>query len=121
MSSSHIPVYDICASLDTIGLAGFGHDFRVLADEDSSVFNALKDMELAKKSSTDFAMFILHMRFGSVNPILTDRQKCMRRFRNVCGTLAKSLLEKMRQDKNERSIIARLGGVSRSFLSAKTS
>jgi hypothetical protein len=97
-------------SLDTTGLASFGHDFRVLAGETPPVLGALKDMEVAKRRRIDLLLYMLQQTSSFFNIFVTERQASTNSFRTECEALALAVLDKIRRDeKDDHSIIARMG------------
>ncbi|KIL67056.1 hypothetical protein M378DRAFT_160034 [Amanita muscaria Koide BX008] len=99
---------DVQQWLDSIGIAGFGHDFRSLDGHESPVTETLD----ALLEDTSFRVLIL---LGSFLPQLLNlpfkHAKILRRMKNAFSDIAKILLEKSRQEtdaEKDKSILGLL-------------
>jgi cytochrome P450 len=98
--------------LDSIGLAGFSHDFQALANGRGEVVQAFESLAEDSVNIFDGLAILL----GSVFPFLTNlptpRHKAIARLNTACGVLAKDLLERSRQEiageKGDRSVMGLL-------------
>ncbi|OCB92139.1 cytochrome P450 [Sanghuangporus baumii] len=86
-----------CVSLDSIGIAGFGHDFGALQGKRSSVEEVLDSFGTAPPMS------MVVMLLGQVIPILqklpTTRGNLMRKLHDTMGGVSEQLLERSRKEK----------------------
>lgn len=105
-------------ALDSIGIAGFGHDFQYLSGVQSpivNIFNIISDAE-SNFLSTTFMMFGQNLPFLLKLP--TGNNKVMKSLKEEFSRIADVLLDKMRSEKQsaigketaeEKSIIGMLG------------
>jgi hypothetical protein len=104
-------------SLDTVGLAGFSHDFGALAGEVSPVWKAFDDMSNYKMGIGDAIVLILWPVTTFIRHLPTPRQKAINDLREACTVLAKALLDNTDvEEKHERSIMGLLGVLTSSLI-----
>jgi hypothetical protein len=95
--------------LDTIGIAGFSHDFGALSDHVSPVLKAFNDMHASEQSIGD-AFIMLFWTFFSRACLSTPRQRAMDALSNACSTLARELCDRVNADGPEEiSVLGLLG------------
>ena len=86
-----------CVSLDSIGIAGFGHDFGALHGKRSTVEEVFDSFGTAPPMS----MIILLL--GQVIPILqklpSTRVDMMKKLQDIMGEVSEQLLERSRKEK----------------------
>ncbi|TFY51287.1 hypothetical protein EVJ58_g10649 [Rhodofomes roseus] len=86
-------------SLDTIGIAGFSHDFGTLLGKPSAVANTFNDFANLKPSLLGGAMqFVVGMVFPWVTKLPTDFRKLIDRLNEGMGEIAEELLENSRKE-----------------------
>ena len=87
-----------CVSLDTIGIAGFGHDFGALRGEHGIVEEAFDSLNNAPPRGLSAVLAL----FGPLFPILlkvpTRRQVMLGRLNKAMGKIAEGLFEKTKKD-----------------------
>lgn len=88
-----------CVSLDSIGIAGFGHDFGALQGRHSTieeVFDAFGDNSLGRLMTTTILL-------GAVIPFLqkvpNPRTRLMKKLHNTMEEVSEQLLERSRREK----------------------
>jgi hypothetical protein len=102
----------LLSSLDSIGIAGFSHDFGALAGKRDDVIAAFEELSEGKFGILD----VIQVLFGSTIPavcyIPSDRQRTIARLNAACGVLARNLLSQTRTEtgteKGDRSIMGLL-------------
>jgi hypothetical protein len=95
--------------LDTIGIAGFSHDFGSLSEHVSPVLKAFNDMHASEQSIGD-AFILLFWTFFSRACLSTPRQRAMDALSNACSTLARELCDRVNADGPEEiSVLGLLG------------
>lgn len=101
MSSFHqrIPVHDAPLSLDTIGIAGFSHDFRTLAGHKSSVATAFDSFGSLKEYVFSRAVFILSIIIPVLSNIPTPRNKQFGLLSSTMHQISEELLARTRKEK----------------------
>jgi len=99
-------------SLDTIGIAGFSHDFRSLDGERSDVYTAFESFSIGKVSMFDIVTIMLVNFIPIIDQIPRARKKVRENLSNSLRDIAVKLLkdsEKIGDQKSEdRSIIGLL-------------
>ncbi|KAK7016328.1 cytochrome P450 [Favolaschia claudopus] len=90
-------------ALDSIGIAGFSHDFQFLDGKESSVANAFHALELSGSAFFDGCIFILALFFPLLFKIPTQRTLRFRELRRIMNEVAQRLLENTRRER-ERGI-----------------
>ena len=105
------------SSLDSIGIAGFSHDFKTLEGQESAIANMFDALGRHKPSFGD----IMHIILVAVFPILwripTKLTRLIGQFSSSVGEISKSLLTKTRTEKvgEDRSAMSLLSKFSNSF------
>ncbi|KAJ7913157.1 cytochrome P450 [Mycena leptocephala] len=102
--------------LDSIGIAGFSHDFRTLDGEYSAVAVAFDSLNFEGQGIVSNLVFLLGTQFPFLAHLPLDRNRIMGNFRRTMSGIADDLLEKTRREKKshisdetfERSIIGLL-------------
>jgi hypothetical protein len=100
-------------SLDTIGLAGFSHDFGALDEKTSAVGSAFTDLQEGAAGLGDAFVFILQLFFPRIASFPTPRQRAIKKLGVACEHLAEDIIAKAHaEEKGERSV---MGLMSRSL------
>jgi hypothetical protein len=102
--------------LDTIGLAGFSHDFESLKGKSPPVVAALDSFGSVKRSIPSILIILFARIFPPILRIPTERLRTMRRINASISNVAKGLIESAQGEKGadvsaDRSIIGTLGRV----------
>ncbi|KAJ7634696.1 cytochrome P450 [Roridomyces roridus] len=100
-------------SLDTIGLAGFSHDFETLSGKTSEVATAFDELGSTKPSSFQFAMFLLSLLFPILSKIPTGRRNSLARLGAAMRGMADKFINasgtaKEAEAANDKSVIGLL-------------
>ncbi|KAF8883120.1 cytochrome P450 [Infundibulicybe gibba] len=103
-------------SLDSVGIAGFGHDFGSLDGKRSSVADVFASFGTAKTSPFSHLVFLLSPVLPMLVKLPTSRNQILKRLRVTMGEIADELLERTRKEKEgqaagsaeEKSIIGLL-------------
>ena len=107
----HIPSLYSLPSLDSIGIAGFGHDFHSLDGHRSPVADVFDSFGTEDTSLFSHFVFLL----GPVLPmplnLPTERNKTMKRLNATMTDIADVLLEGMRKEREAEAGAAVGGGV----------
>lgn len=89
--------------LDSIGIAGFSHNFQTLEGKHSAIGEVFNAMGNAKPSPMHLAIFILSGVFPSFAKVLmsipTARQALVAKFSDVAEKISGELLERTRKEK----------------------
>jgi hypothetical protein len=98
-------------SLDSIGIAGFSHDFGTLMGEQCDVADMFNSLVNRKDHSGFTALLILAFLFPSVLKIRTKFTEWTEKLNDTMEVIASELLEKFdRNNKlDDRSVIGLLG------------
>jgi hypothetical protein len=92
--------------LDTIGLAGFSHDFGALDSKPSAVATAFADFAGAGMGLGDAFVFFAQFLFPEINSLPTPRQRAINNLHRASGELAKEITAKAeKEEKGERSVM----------------
>lgn len=86
----------ITFSLDTIGIAGFGHDFRALDGQNTPVIDVFDSFSSANTDVFSRVIFFLGPVFPTLQNLPTRGNRMLRRLRETMGKIADELLEKSR-------------------------
>ncbi|KAJ7464550.1 cytochrome P450 [Mycena latifolia] len=91
----------IVSSLDSIGIAGFSHDFRSLDGGHSAVAEAFDSLSFEGGSVLSNLAFVLLVgtQFSIFAKLPTDRNRMMGNLRRTISVIADGLLEKTRREK----------------------
>ena len=103
-----------CASLDSIGIAAFGHDFGALRGEHGTVEEAFDMFGSAPPRIIDVITILLGPTFPFLLNLPTQRRQVLRGLDKALQGVAESLLEGTRKEA-ELDVI---GGSSRSIIGA---
>jgi hypothetical protein len=85
--------------LDSIGIAGFSHDFRSLDGEYSAVAEAFDSMSFAGGSFLSNFVFIVGTQFPLLAHLPTKRNVLFGNLRKAMSVIADELLQKTRREK----------------------
>ncbi|KAJ7788000.1 cytochrome P450 [Mycena olivaceomarginata] len=88
-------------ALDSIGIAGFSHDFRTLDGEYSSVAAAFESLSFEGQSLLSILLFMLGTRIPLLVHLPVERNRIIAKLRREMGVIATSLLEKTRREKKK--------------------
>ncbi|KAJ6473158.1 cytochrome P450 [Mycena sanguinolenta] len=86
-------------ALDSIGIAGFSHDFRTLDGEYSAVAAAFDSFNFEEQSIISSLVFLLGTQFPFLAHLPTERNRIMGNLRRIMSGIADGLLEKTRREK----------------------
>jgi len=108
-----LPWYNFCVCrLDTIGIAGFSHDFRSLHGERSEVYTAFESFTNGQMSMFDIVTILLDNFIPMIDQLPRPRKKSRENLSNSLRDIAVKLLvdsEKIGDQKHEdKSIIGLL-------------
>ncbi|KAJ7916309.1 cytochrome P450 [Mycena leptocephala] len=92
-------VIEVQECLDSIGIAGFSHDFRCLDGEKSPVTAAFHAMEITEASLLTNLVFFLSVMFPVLLRLPTERIRLFRELRRSMNVIAERLLENTRREK----------------------
>jgi hypothetical protein len=92
-------LFGLVHSLDSIGIAGFSHDFRCLDGEKSPVTAAFHAMEITEASLLANLVFFLSVMFPVLLRLPTERIRLFRELRRSMNVIAERLLENTRREK----------------------
>jgi hypothetical protein len=91
-------------SLDSIGIAGFGHDFHALEGKESPVIEVFNSFGSGDTSLLSHFVFLM----GPVFPILqylpTKQNRMFKRLRLTMGEIADELLARNRKEKEGKAL-----------------
>ncbi|KAF7331057.1 Cytochrome P450 [Mycena venus] len=86
-------------ALDSVGIAGFSHDFRYLEGQQSPVTTAFEAMGNTKMSLLTRLVFLLSFTFPFVLSVPTERIRLFWELRRSLNVIARRLLANMRREK----------------------
>ncbi|KAJ7499846.1 cytochrome P450 [Mycena latifolia] len=86
-------------ALDSIGIAGFSHDFRSLDGEYSAVAEAFDSLSFEGTGVLSNLVFILGVQFPFLANLPTARNRIMKNLGRTMSDIADDLLEKTRREK----------------------
>ncbi|KAF7291763.1 hypothetical protein HMN09_01235900 [Mycena chlorophos] len=88
-------------ALDSIGIAGFGHDFHSLDGEPSAVADAFDSMAIngGRANTLNFLVFMLGTQIPLLAEAPTPRNVLFKKLRNILSGIADSLMEESRKEK----------------------
>ncbi|KAJ7688249.1 cytochrome P450 [Mycena rosella] len=87
-------------ALDSIGIAGFSHDFHYLDGQNSAVTAAFKALQIAETSFLSKLMFILSLTFPFLMNIPTPRMRLFWELRRSLNVIAERLYANTRSEKD---------------------
>jgi len=109
--------------LDSVGIAGFGHDFHALDGEDSAVVEIFESFGSGDTSLLSHFVFLM----GPVLPVLqylpTKQNKTFKRLRATMGGIADDLLARNRGEKIGKQVVEEksiMGLLSTSFILSRS-
>ena len=92
------------SSLDSVGIAGFGHDFHALEGKESPVVEVFESFGSSDTSFLSHFVFLM----GPVLPILqnlpTKKNRMFKRLRSTMREIADELLARNRKEKEGKSL-----------------
>ncbi|KAJ6544252.1 cytochrome P450 [Mycena capillaripes] len=94
-------------ALDSVGIAGFSHDFRYLDGQKSSVTAAFEALQVTDMSWQTKLVFVLSFTFPILLSVPTQRMRLFWELRRSLNVIAERLLENTRREKE--------GGVAEEF------
>ncbi|KAJ7476856.1 cytochrome P450 [Mycena galericulata] len=86
-------------ALDSIGIAGFSHNFRTLDGDYSAVASAFDSMSSQEDSAIARLIFAVGIQFPLLARLPNKRNREMKALRKIMGEIADELLVKMRREK----------------------
>ena len=88
----------LATSLDSIGIAGFSHEFHALEGQRSVVSDVFDAFNNAKMSAVGLVVFLLSIVFPVLSNLPTERTQLFRSQNRACGIMAEELLERTKRD-----------------------
>jgi hypothetical protein len=107
-SSCHLTSDADAHSLDTTGLAGFSHDFDSFSGRKSDIARAFEELSDNSLGAADGLVAVLQPTFPLVSKIPTQRARAIARLKAACVIVARRFMERMGEEKGERSIMGLL-------------
>ncbi|KAJ7728688.1 cytochrome P450 [Mycena maculata] len=86
-------------ALDSIGIAGFSHDFHYLEGQTSAVTAAFQGLQITEASFLSKLMFVLSLTFPFLMNIPTPRMRLFWKLRRSLNAIAQRLYTNTRNDK----------------------
>ncbi|KAJ7755153.1 cytochrome P450 [Mycena metata] len=86
-------------ALDSIGIAGFSHDFRYIEGQKSAVTTAFEAMQLSESSILTKLIFMLSSLFPFLLRLPTQRMRLFWDLRSSLNVIAQRLLARMQSEK----------------------
>lgn len=93
-----VPFRMNCVSLDTIGIAAFGHDFGALRGEHGIVEEGFDSLNTAPPRGLSSALFLLAPLFPILLKVPTKRQLTLRKLNIAMQEIAEDLFRKTKRD-----------------------
>lgn len=107
---------DFICSLDSIGIAGFGHNFHAIEGHESPVVEVFESFGSTDTSIISQLVFFLGPVFPMLQKLPTKRNRMFKRLRTTIRGISDELLERNRREKaglstgeTDKSIIGLLG------------
>ena len=97
-----------CISLDSVGIAGFNHDFGSLRGEQSDLKKAFDAVANANKRGADRILFLLAFAMPVLLKVPTEHKSRILRMTAKLRVIAENLLKSSRSDQ-EKGIIGNSG------------
>lgn len=97
-----------CVSLDSIGIAGFSHDFGSLRGEQSELKKAFDAVANANKRGVDRILFLLAFAIPVLLKVPTEHKSRILSMTAKLRVIAENLLESSRSDQ-EKGVISNSG------------
>ncbi|KAI6107178.1 cytochrome P450 [Pisolithus croceorrhizus] len=88
-------------SLDTIGLAGFSHDFGALDGKPASITRVFDTFGSSNRSAINVGLFLLSQAFPLFSYVPTSRSKLFRDMQRTMQGISTELLARTRKEKEE--------------------
>jgi hypothetical protein len=107
-SSCHLTSDADTHNLDTTGLAGFSHDFDSFSGHKSDIARAFEELSDNSLGAADGLVAVLQPTFPLVSKIPTQRARAIARLKAACMVVARRFMERMGEEKGERSIMGLL-------------
>jgi hypothetical protein len=101
LGDSLVADHGIVRSLDSIGIAGFSHDFKYLEGKESDVTAAFHALEINETSVFQNVLFLLAVLFPPVQMLPTKRLRLLRQLRKSLEDIADRLLANTRREKED--------------------
>ncbi|KAJ7756618.1 cytochrome P450 [Mycena metata] len=92
-------VIEVQECLDSIGIAGFSHDFRYIDGQKSAVTAAFEALQVIDTSIGSIIFYILSFNFPILLSVPTDRMRLLWALRASLDVIAQRLLENTRREK----------------------
>ncbi|KIM86964.1 hypothetical protein PILCRDRAFT_815408 [Piloderma croceum F 1598] len=86
-------------SLDSLGIAGFSHDFGTIQGKHSVIAEVLDSFSMIKMSSVETFKLVLGLAFPILTHIPTQRKNLFKKFRYKTEEISKGLVERTRKEK----------------------
>ncbi len=86
-------------SLDSIGIAGFSHDFGALTGEHSEIMDILDAFGAVDVSSFSDLLFLLTPMFPMLSRVPSERGRMRKRLHEIMGEIAEELFKRTAQEK----------------------
>ena len=86
-------------SLDTIGIAGFAHDFGSLGGKSNTIQEVFNSVGTMKPSPLALALFLLGTKLPLISRIPNQRNKTFDRMREASQSIADELIAKSKAEK----------------------
>ncbi|KAJ3498395.1 hypothetical protein NLJ89_g10225 [Agrocybe chaxingu] len=105
-------------SLDSVGVAGFGHDFDALDGEDSAIVDVFESFGSDDTSLLSRFVFLMGPVFPTLQNLPTKKNRMLRRLRYTMRDIADELLARNRREKEgkqmseEKSVIGLLAFIA---------
>ncbi|KAJ6579602.1 cytochrome P450 [Mycena vulgaris] len=100
-SSPDGAIIDVQQCLDSVGLAGFSHDFQYLEGKKSPVTEVFEALQVAETTFATNLVFLLAFKFPFVLNIPTRRMRIFGELRRSLSVIAQRLLENTRREKED--------------------
>ncbi|KAK2463856.1 hypothetical protein APHAL10511_004161 [Amanita phalloides] len=102
-------------TLDSVGIAGFGHDFKALEGQESPIFKVFQSFNTLRSGGARRLFILLGPIFPQIVNMPTERSRMFRRMRKATSEIASHLLEDSVREKEssqnirDESILGLLG------------
>ncbi|CAA7269644.1 unnamed protein product [Cyclocybe aegerita] len=91
-------------SLDSIGIAGFGHDFHALDGKDSAVVKVFESFGSGDTGFLSRFVFLMGPVFPTLQNLPTKQNRIFKRLRDTMGEIADDLLARNRREREEKQL-----------------
>jgi hypothetical protein len=89
--------------LDSIGIGGFGHDFKALENKNTSVVEVFDSFDDANTDFFSRIIFFLGPVFPTLQNLPTKSNRMLRQLRETMGHIADELLNRSRKARGEKN------------------